>query len=75
MYDAEGIERGEVCPECGSNHTVTYVYLEGFTELECYRCGYSSESQDISELARYRGDLSERERDNLPPIPIKKLEA
>ncbi len=73
-YDAEGVEGEETCPECGSLDTVTYHFWEGFTELECRACGYSTEREDIAELTRYRGDLRERERD-LPPVPVRKIEA
>jgi uncharacterized metal-binding protein (TIGR02443 family) len=73
-FDAEGTELGESCPACGGEDTVTYLYAEGFSELECRRCGYSSEAAEIADLARFAGDLKER-RTDLPPIPIKKLEA
>lgn len=73
MFDAEGVELGEVCPQCGGSDTVTFLYNEGFAELECRSCGFTSEAPEIADLARYRGDL--READALPPIPIKKLEA
>jgi Zn ribbon nucleic-acid-binding protein len=74
-FDAEGTELGEPCPQCESVDTVTYLYVEGFTELECRACGFTSEVQEIADLARYRGDLRERDTTNLPPIPLKKLEA
>jgi len=74
-YDAEGVELSEPCPQCGGENTVTYLYNEGFTELECRTCGFNSELEDIAELARYRGDLRERKGAKLPPIPVKKLEA
>jgi uncharacterized metal-binding protein (TIGR02443 family) len=73
-FDAEGVELGESCPQCGSSDTVTYLYNEGFSELECRRCGYTTEAADIAELARFRGELKEQGSE-LPPIPIKKLEA
>ncbi len=73
MYDAEGVELGEACPQCGGRDTVTFVYTEGFSELECRVCGFTSEAEGITDLARYRGDL--KEAGDLPPIPIKKLEA
>ena len=73
-YDAEGVAGEEACPECGSLQTVTYHFREGFTELECRACGYSSEREDITELTRYRGELRERGREG-PPVPVKKLEA
>ena len=76
-FDAEGLELGELCPQCGGNDTVTYLYNEGFSELECRRCAYTSEALEISDLARFRGDLKEAQTETLavPPIPIKKLEA
>lgn len=73
MYDAEGVELEEACPQCGGRDTVTFVYTEGFSELECRACGFTSEAPDIADLARYRGDL--KETSSLPPVPIKKLEA
>ncbi len=73
-FDAEGVELGESCPQCGSSDTVTYLYNEGFSELECRRCGYTTEAADIAELARFRGELKEQGSE-LPLIPIKKLEA
>lgn len=75
MYDAEGRYENIPCPRCGSNHTVTYYYTEGFEELECEACGYLSDHEELSELSRFRGELKEREQDELPPIPFKKLEA
>ncbi len=76
-FDAEGLELGERCPRCESSDTVTYVYNEGFSELECRVCGYSSETEGVGDLTRYRGDLKERGDSSaaLPPIPVKKLEA
>ena len=73
MFDAEGVELEEACPQCGGRDTVTFIYTEGFSELECRACGFTSEAQDVADLARYRGDL--KEAGDLPPIPIKKLEA
>lgn len=73
MFDAEGVELEETCPRCGGTDTVTFVYTEGFSELECRTCGFTTEAPDIADLARYRGDL--KEKGALPPIPIKKLEA
>jgi len=72
-FDAEGEKRAEPCPECGSQDTVTYVYAEGDTELECRCCGFNSEATDISDLTRYRGDLLEHKQ--VPPVPLKKLKA
>ncbi len=78
-FDAEGLELGESCPRCESSDTVTYEYSEGFTELECRHCGYTTEAPEIADLARFSGDLkeqgSERKITDLLPIPIKKLEA
>jgi uncharacterized metal-binding protein (TIGR02443 family) len=73
LFDAEGERRADTCPKCGSQDTVTYVYTEGDTDLECRRCGFSSEVTDISELTRYRGDLLEQNQ--VPPVPLKKLKA
>ncbi len=73
-YDAEGVAGEDPCPECESLDTVTYHFWEGFTELECRACGYSSEREDVTELTRYRGDLRESGRDK-PPVPVRKLEA
>jgi len=73
VFDAEGMELGEACPQCGSSNTVTYLYAEGFSELECRHCTYTSEALDIADLARFSGDL--KERGEQPPIPIKKLDA
>ncbi len=73
-FDAEGLELGESCPQCSSTDTVTYTYAEGFTELECRRCGYTSEASDIADLARFRGELKE-ENPATVPFPVKKLEA
>jgi Zn ribbon nucleic-acid-binding protein len=72
-FDAEGQYLGDVCPRCNSTKTITYEYDEGFTELECQTCGYTSESEELSALGRYRGDL--REGTKQPPIPVKKLKA
>ena len=77
-FDAEGLELGEMCPQCGGSDTVTYLYNEGFSELECRRCAYTSEAPEIADLARFRGDLKEghtKENPDAPLIPIKKLEA
>ncbi len=71
--DAEGERRAEPCPQCGSQDTVTYVYTEGDTDLECRSCGFNSEAGDISDLTRYRGDLLEQK--HVPPVPLKKLKA
>ncbi|HEX7021274.1 MAG TPA: hypothetical protein VF171_00350 [Trueperaceae bacterium] len=72
-YDAEGVQNQESCPKCGSTDTVTYVYQEGFTELECRACGYSSEAGDIADLTRF--DSALLEQDALPPVPVKKIKA
>jgi len=60
--DAEGFHEDIPCPECGSVNTVTYRYVEGFTELECPACGYRSDAQEISDLTRYQGVVLERDR-------------
>lgn len=74
-FDAEGERRGDICPECGSYKTITYLYREGFSELECEACGFASDADELSALNRFRGDLKESTTGKLPPIPIKKLEA
>ncbi len=74
MYDAEGSFDGLLCPNCGSSDTISYHYDEGFSELECQRCGYRSDFQELSDLGRYRGDLKEKPGE-APIIPIKPLEA
>ena len=73
-FDAEGRRDNDLCPACDSRDTVTYYFDEGFSELECERCGYHSDQTELSDLSRYRGELLEG-ADNLPPIPLKKLEA
>jgi Zn ribbon nucleic-acid-binding protein len=74
-FDAEGEYLGDVCPKCGSSKTITYEYDEGFSELECENCGYTTEAAELSDLGRYRGDLREKAKGELPPIPVKKLQA
>lgn len=59
--DAEGFHEDIPCPECGSLNTVSYRYVEGFTELECPACGYRSDAQEISDLTRYQGVVLERD--------------
>jgi Zn ribbon nucleic-acid-binding protein len=73
-FDAEGEYLGEICPKCGSSKTITYTYDEGFSELECQSCGHTTESEELSALNRYRGELREGEKQP-PPVPIKKLKA
>lgn len=76
MYDAEGMRNGEPCPSCGSSNTISYLFNEGFSELECHHCGYSSEQDDIAELTRYSGDLHEGELTNtVSPVPVKRIKA
>lgn len=74
MFDAEGFEEGIVCPECGSDDTVSYHYREGFVELECRRCGYRSDAEELAALQRFDGELLEGD-DEEPPIPMKSLKA
>jgi Zn ribbon nucleic-acid-binding protein len=74
-WDAEGIEQHDPCGECGSTNTVTYHYEEGYSDVECRNCGYSSELEDIAELSRYRGDLLEADPGGLLPPPIKRIKA
>lgn len=84
--DAEGFHEEVPCPECGSHDTVTYRYVEGFSELECPNCGYRSDSQELADLTRYQGAVLERGRrrfsagpeaadDGLPPVPIRAMKA
>lgn len=76
-WDAEGSLEGDVCPACGSADTVTFVFAEGYSEIECRACGHATDLEDVAALTRYRGDLLESlgEGTVLPPIPIKKLKA
>lgn len=78
-FDAEGVEAGDPCPECGSDATITFHYREGFTELECRACGYRSDAEELAALQRYAGDLLERDDDpasDTPPVPrLGKLDA
>lgn len=74
-FDAEGQGLGEVCPQCNSTKTVTYVYNEGFSELECEACGFNSEQLELSDLIRFQGTLLEQQTQNAPPIPLKKMRA
>lgn len=84
--DAEGFHDEVPCPECGSLKTVTYRYVEGFSELECPTCGYRSDSQELADLTRYPGVLAEHHSrvddaprdhsaDDLPPVPIRAMKA
>lgn len=75
MFDAEGSFDEEPCPACGSHETVTYDYVEGFSELECRVCGFRSDQQELSELQRYSGDLLEDEGASPPPVPFKPIKA
>lgn len=74
MYDVEGRYDDTPCPRCGSCHTITYHYREGFDELECQACGYLSDHEELSALARFGGRLKEGAAPALP-IPVKKLQA
>lgn len=84
--DAEGFNEETPCPECGSVNTVTYRYVEGFSELECPNCGFRSDSQELADLTRYQGlvlerglpsghTFDDRAADNLPPVPIRAMKA
>lgn len=75
MYDAEGIREGTPCPECGSEETVTWRFLEGFDELECRRCGYRSDAAELDALERHAGDVLRKEDDDVPPPPKRPLRA
>ncbi len=75
-FDAEGAREGEPCPLCSSTATVTYRYTEGFEELDCTVCGYSSEQEELSDLHRFGGTLLERDNDkDLPPVPVGRMRA
>lgn len=74
-YDAEGHRENVECPDCGSRKTISYHYQEGFSELECEACGFQSDQVELSALSRYRGDLLESSSDELPPVPMKKMQA
>ena len=65
--DAEGFHDEVPCPECGSVNTVTYRYVEGFSELECPTCGYRSDADELSDLTRYQGVVLERDEPWLDP--------
>ncbi len=75
--DAEGRREDAPCPHCGSRDTITYHYVEGFSELECTACGYRSDADELSALQRYTGDLLESpgSEDELPPVPMSPIEA
>jgi Zn ribbon nucleic-acid-binding protein len=76
MIDAEGRRDDVPCPVCGSGDTITYDYVEGFSELECASCGYRSDADEISALQRYSGDLLEANASHdAPPIPVRSLKA
>lgn len=72
-WDAEGSCEGDLCPACGSADTVTFVYAEGYSEIDCRHCGFSSEQNDIGALTRYSGALLEGAAS--VPVPVKKLKA
>lgn len=67
-FDAEGRRDGELCPQCGSDATITYHFVEGFQELECEVCGYVSDSEELAALQRYSGEILEQEEAG-SPIP------
>lgn len=74
--DAEGRLEKVPCPECGSRDTITYYYVEGFTELECRACGFRSDAEELSALQRYAGDLLESsEEEDPPPVPMSPMKA
>lgn len=57
--DAEGRHEGVPCPRCASLHTITFRYVEGFEELECPHCGFTSDAEELDALTRYASDLVE----------------
>ncbi len=73
--DAEGRREEAPCPECGSRDTITYHYVEGFTEVECRACGYRSDADELSALQRFSGEVLERSGDDLPPVPMRAMKA
>lgn len=75
--DAEGRLEHSPCPQCGSHDTITYHYVEGFTELECRACGYRSDAEELSALQRFTGELLESSggESELPPIPMPAIKA
>lgn len=76
MFDAEGQRDETPCPECGSRDTITYHYVEGFSELECQSCGYRSDAEELSALQRFSGDLLESDEGLAPPpVPMRSLKA
>lgn len=75
MFDGEGSFDDHPCPGCGSENTVTYAYNEGFSEIECRRCGYRSDQDELSALQRFDGELLEGDNDEPPPVPLKAMKA
>lgn len=78
--DAEGSREQVPCPACGSQDTITFHYVEGFSELECPACGYRSDAEELAALQRYPGDLLEGAADDAtdrlpPPVPVVGLKA
>jgi len=76
--DAEGFHEQVPCPRCGSDHTVSFHYVEGFDELECHACSYRSDAAEIAALTRFQGGLLERDVadvDERLPIPIRSMKA
>ena len=68
-FDAEGHYLGETCPRCGSTKTITYEYDEGFTELECQECGYTSEAPEIDTGGTDANETPAREKGTTPEDP------
>lgn len=88
MADAEGRLGGVPCPNCGDRGTITYGYTEGFDELECPNCGYTSDSEELDALGYLAAGLPEPRRQEpgspaassthdsgLPPYPRRNLKA
>lgn len=75
MYDAEGSRDGTPCPECGDEDTVTWRFEEGFEELECRRCGYRSDAEELAALERDARDLLLKDDPDPPPLPKRPLDA
>lgn len=75
MYDAEGSRDGTPCPRCGNEDTISWRFEEGFDELECPRCGYRSDAEELEALERHVGDVLRKDDDDTPPPTKRPLKA